>query len=130
MADNIRTFSDIDLNFNKHPITKDVTRKVDSNAIIASVKNLVQTNHYERSFRPTLGSNIRALLFEPLDTIIAMTLQKEIQVLINNYEPRVRIDDIQVLIDEEKQSYNVYLRFYVLNNIRPITVNLFLNRLR
>jgi hypothetical protein len=130
MAGITRTFSDLDLNFSKHPITKDVARKVDSNAIIASVKNLIQTNHYERPFRPTLGSNIRAMLFEPIDPITAINLQKEIEVLLNNYEPRVRIDDLQVTADETTQTYNVYLRFYVINNIRPITVNLFLNRLR
>ena len=130
MAGITRTFSDLDLNFGKHPITKDVARKIDSNAIIASVKNLIQTNHYERPFRPTLGSNIRAMLFEPIDPITAINLQKEIEVLLNNYEPRVRIDDLQVSADDATQTYNVYLRFYVINNIRPITVNLFLNRLR
>lgn len=126
----IRTFSDLDLNFTKHPVTKDVVRKTNDNAIISSLVNLISTNHYERPFRPTIGSNIKALLFEPLDNLTAISLKKEIELMINNYEPRVRIDELQVNANDEKQSYDVTLRFYVINSMRPITINLFLNRLR
>jgi phage baseplate assembly protein W len=118
------------LNFTKHPITKDVTKKIDSNAIIASVRNLVMTNHYEKPFAPTFGSNIRGMLFEPVSPITAVNLQKEIEVLLNNYEPRVKIDELLVSMNEDAQRYDVYLRFYIVNSIRPVTITLFLNRLR
>lgn len=125
-----RIFSDLDLDFGKHPITKDVIRKTKENAIISSVKNLIQTNRNERPFNPRLGSNINAMLFEPLDELTASILTTEIRTLITNYEPRVRIDNLQVIPDYDKNGFNVILKFSVINSLRPITVSVFLNRLR
>ena len=68
--DSARSFKDLDLNFNIHPIRKDVTKHLNEYAVVNAVKNLILTNHYERPFRPNVGSNIRRLLFEPVDAIM------------------------------------------------------------
>lgn len=125
-----RVFSDLDIDFTMHPITKDVSRKTKEYAIIQSVKNLIMTNYYERLFNPSLGSGIRAMLFEPIDGITASTLNKEISNLINNFEPRVKLDGLQVNANDQEQRYDISIRFYTLNSVKPIKVNLFLNRLR
>jgi hypothetical protein len=125
-----RVFSDLDIDFTMHPITKDVSRKTKEYAIIQSVKNLIMTNYYERPFNPSLGSGIRAMLFEPIDGITASTLNKEISNLINNFEPRVKLDGLQVNANDQEQRYDISIRFYTLNSVKPIKVNLFLNRLR
>ena len=57
-------YKDLDLNFMAHPITGDVTTKSDSEAVKRAVKNIVLTNYYERPFKPSLGGNIRGLLFD------------------------------------------------------------------
>jgi phage baseplate assembly protein W len=125
-----RVFSDLDIDFTMHPITKDVSRKTKEYAIIQSVKNLIMTNYYERPFNPSLGSGIRAMLFEPIDGITASTLNKEISNLIDNFEPRVKLDGLQVNANDQEQRYDISIRFYTLNSVKPIKVNLFLNRLR
>ena len=125
-----RTFSDLDLNFTKHPITKDVARKTGNNAIIGALRNLVFTNFYERPFNPKFGSNIRAMLFEPLDPLTGTILQKEIKILIENYEPRVSLRDIQVVADFDRNSYQVTITFFTVNSTAPLRTVLFLNRLR
>jgi phage baseplate assembly protein W len=130
MAAEERAFSDLDLNFTKHPITKDVARKTGYNAIIASLKNLINTNFYERPFNPKLGSNIRGLLFEPLDPLTGTVLQKELKILIDNYEPRVSVRDIQVVADYDRNAYQVTLTFFTVNSTEPLRTVLFLNRLR
>ena len=130
MAVEERTFSDLDLNFTKHPITKDVARKTGNNAIIGALKNLVLTNFYERPFNPKFGSNIRAMLFEPLDPITGSILQKEIKILIQNYEPRVSLRDVQVVADFDRNSYQVTITFFTVNSTAPLRAVLFLNRLR
>ena len=61
------TYKDLDLAFTAHPITGDVATKSDSDAVRRAVRNIVMTNYYERPFKPSLGGNIRGLLFE-LDT--------------------------------------------------------------
>ena len=130
MATEERTFSDLDLNFTKHPITKDVARKTGNNAIIGALRNLVFTNFYERPFNPKFGSNIRAMLFEPLDPLTGTILQKEIKILIENYEPRVSLRDIQVVADFDRNSYQVTITFFTVNSTAPLRTVLFLNRLR
>lgn len=130
MATEERTFSDLDLNFTKHPITKDVARKTGNNAIIGALKNLIFTNFYERPFNPKFGSNIRAMLFEPLDPLTGSILQKEIKILVQNYEPRVSLRDIQVVADFDRNSYQVTITFFTVNSTQPLRTVLFLNRLR
>jgi phage baseplate assembly protein W len=130
MAVEERTFSDLDLNFTKHPITKDVARKTGNNAIIGALKNLVYTNFYERPFNPKFGSNVRGMLFEPLDPLTGSILQKEIKILIENYEPRVSLRDIQVVADYDRNSYQVTITFFTVNSTQPLSTVLFLNRLR
>ena len=65
MARNTRTFTDLDLNFFAHPVTKDVTTKIDEQAIKSSVRNLILTSNYEKPFHPEIGSPLKSLLFEP-----------------------------------------------------------------
>lgn len=56
-------YSDLNLSFKPHPITGDITRKTDVDAVKQSIKNLISTNHYERPFKPSLGANLRGKLF-------------------------------------------------------------------
>jgi phage baseplate assembly protein W len=125
-----RIYSDLDLNFTKHPITKDVARKTKENAIIASVKNILYTNYNERPFNPSFGSNIKGILFEPVDNITAIDLDTEIRLALTNYEPRIKIDALQCNPDYDNNGYQIYLRFFLLNSIKPITISVFLERLR
>jgi phage baseplate assembly protein W len=125
-----RIFSDIDLTFAKHPVTKDVSKKVKDAAIIGALRNLLMTRFYERPFNPNLGSNINQLLFEPVDFVTASILSKEINTTISNFEPRVSIKEIIVTPNNEEQRYDVTLTFFIINSVKPITITLFLNRLR
>jgi phage baseplate assembly protein W len=80
-----RDYRDLDLSFNIHPVRKDVTKHVGDKAVINSIKNLVSTNLYERLFNPSLGGNIRRLLFENLDMVTAIRVEKDIYTTIQNY---------------------------------------------
>lgn len=125
-----RDYSDLDLNFIIHPVKKDINKNVGVQAVINSVKNLLLTGHYEKPFHPEIGSNIRKMLFEPLDAIVATNLQREIEETLNNYESRVRVRKIIVSPNYDKNGFNVYLEFNVLNRTEPITINFFLSRVR
>jgi len=125
-----KIYSDIDLTFKRVPGTNDVALRYDENAVIASVRNLLLTNFYERPFQPDVGSNLNHLLFEPATGITASILDMEIKNTIKNYEPRVAIDELQVTLNEDGNSFLVYLSFYVGNNSVPTAVNLILQRSR
>jgi phage baseplate assembly protein W len=126
----IRTFKDLDLNFNIHPVKKDINLHKGEFAIINSLKNLILTNYYERLFQPELGSNVRRLLFENVDNLMGARIEKEIEQTIINFEPRVQISKITAIPDADRNAYNVTLEFFVINNPNPITINFFLERIR
>jgi phage baseplate assembly protein W len=130
LIDSTRTFRDLDLNFEIHPVRKDINILKNEFAIINSVKNLVLTNFYERPFQPQLGSNVRRLLFENIDTLVASQLERSIEETILNFEPRVQISKITALPRPDENKYAVELEFFVINNPNPITINFFLERVR
>jgi phage baseplate assembly protein W len=98
--------------------------------VINSVKNLVSTNFYERPFRPELGSGVRSLLFENVDPIIAAQIERAIAEVINNYEPRVRILDLNATAYPDDNLYSMKMTFMIINNPNPITIDFFLERIR
>ena len=130
MANLTNLYSDIDLRFNKLPVTGDLALSYDDQSVIRSVRNLLSTNFYERPFQPDIGSNLNKLLFEPASPITASIIQQDIINTLTNYEPRVKIDVIKVTSDEDKNAFNVYLQFYIGNNTSPTAVNLLLQRSR
>jgi len=129
-TDIVREFKDLDLNFTIHPVKKDINRNLGAMAVINSVKNLILTNHYEKPFRPEIGSNVRRLLFENLDVVTATTIRNEIQRMIENYEPRVSIINLKVNADFDNNGFKVFMEFYIVNQTSPVTINFFLERIR
>lgn len=125
-----RQYKDLDLSFNIHPIRKDINKHVDEQAVINSIKNIILTNHYEKPFNPDFGSNIRAMLFENIDSIAAISLEREILQTIENFEPRVSVSKVTAIPDFENNGYNIKLEFYIINLTNPITIQFFLQRVR
>jgi len=130
MARNTRIFSDLDLNFTAHPVTGDITRRFDEDAIKQSVKNLLLTRNYERPFHSEIGSPIRQLLFDLPGPMFNVMLQRAVIDVINNFEPRVNIIDVRV--DDYSDANEVYitLEFKIVNTERPLTLDLALERTR
>jgi phage baseplate assembly protein W len=130
MARSTRLFSDIDLNFTAHPVTKDITRRYDENAIKASIKNLLLTRNYERPFHSEIGSPIRALMFELPGPMFDVMLQRAIVDVINNFEPRVEIIEVSVNDASDFNAVYITVEFKIVNTERPITLDLVLERTR
>jgi len=130
MANITNVYSDIDLTFSRQPITGDVSLVLDNRAVISSVKNLLQTNFYDRPWQPSLGSNVNALLFENITSLMETTIEQEIRNVINNFEPRVTIDKINVSANTQEDGYNITLQFFIGNNTQATQVSVFLERTR
>jgi phage baseplate assembly protein W len=129
-TDTVRDFRDLDLSFNIHPVKKDINKHVGVKAVINSIKNLVLTNHYEKPFQPEIGSNVRKLLFENIDELTSIALQREIAQVIANYEPRASVSKVYVFADYENNGFSVEVEFSVINQSDPITITFFLERIR
>jgi phage baseplate assembly protein W len=130
MAKLSKIYADLDLTFNRVPVTGDIAMRYDDQAVIASVRNLLLTNFYERPFQPNLGSNVDAILFEPATALTASILENEIRNVIQNYEPRVTINSLVVSLQFGGDGFLIDMDFFIGNNTSPTTVNLILQRSR
>ena len=101
-----------------------------SQAVIASVKNLLFTNLYERLFQHDVGSVLNALLFEPATSINATLVEKEIVRMINNYEPRATVQAINVTAKPDSNQFDVSILVLIGNQTTPTAINLILQRTR
>ena len=125
-----RIYKDLNLDFQKNTATSDIQKLTDAEAVKRSVRNLINTNHYERPFHPEIGSNLRAMLFENITPQITHVISKQIELLIKNYEPRCRLVQVNSQPMFDRNGYAVQISFYVVNYPEPVTVETFLERLR
>ena len=127
---NTRSWSDLDLDFNAHPVTKDVVIKTDVEAVKRSVRNLILTNRYERPFQPEIDGGVTRHLFQLSTPSTKLDIKTAIQVAIANFEPRVQLIDVFVGGDLDRNGFDVTINFRVINVPEPVTIELFLERLR
>lgn len=125
-----KIYSDIDLTFSRNPITGDISFSYDELAIIRSVRNLILTNFYERLMQPDVGSNVDHYLFELNTMISTSSLETEVSNVIKNYEPRARLLSVHAVLNDDQNSFNMEIKFFVGNNTTPTSVNIILQRSR
>jgi len=94
-----RSFKDISLSFEPHPVTKDLSILKNERAIIRSVRNIVETIPTERFFNPDFGSDVRSSLFGIVDFATVSIIEDQIKTCIDLYEPRV--ENVKVIVNPE-----------------------------
>jgi len=107
-------FLDLSASFQENPLTNDLIALKNENAIARSVRNLVLTIQGERPFQPVLGTGVSQLLFENMDRLTAAAIRSEIRTTIENFEPRVEINEILVEPDFEGNAFNVTLQYFII----------------
>lgn len=121
-------FVDIDLSFSKHPVSGDLTRKIDVNAIAASLKTLVMTKKYERPFHPELSCQVSDLLFENFTPDTGVVIKKTIEYVIANFEPRVQLVKVSVNPDPDSNNLTVDIMFKVIGFVDVYQTHFYLER--
>lgn len=114
-----RSFKDISLSFNPHPVTKDLQILKNENAIRRSVRNIVETIPTERFFNSSLGSDVRNSLFEFIDFGTASVIQNQIEIAIENFEPRVENLKVYVNPNPDQNSFDVTVVFDIIGQEIP-----------
>lgn len=125
-----RDYKDVSLAFLRNPVTFDVATVVNEEAVKRSLRLLLLTRTGETPFYPNFGSRLYTLLFEPVDNITTVLIQHEIADTITAFEPRVRIQSLTVTPTSDELGYDVELTFSLVNQLQPITLTLFLSRIR
>jgi hypothetical protein len=114
-----RSFKDISLSFEPHPITKDLQVLRNENAIRRAVRNVVETIPTEKFFNSTFGSRVRDSLFDFVDFGTASIIQSEIETAIANYEPRVEVANVEVNPNPDQNSFEVTIVFDIVGQEFP-----------
>jgi phage baseplate assembly protein W len=125
-----RDYIDLNLDFARNVVTNDVVKIEGVDAVKRSVKNLIQTNFYERPFHPEIGCGVRELLFENFTPVTGIFIQRKVEEVITNYEPRARISSVTVNEQPDRNGIDVTVYFYVMNMPNPVSVTTVLQRIR
>ena len=114
-----RSYKDISLSFDPHPITKDLPILKNANAIRRSVRNLVQTIPGERFFNPLLGSSVYESLFDLYDFGTSTLIEQEIITTLENFEPRVANVRVQIDPRPDQNNFDVTIFFDIVGQELP-----------
>ena len=109
-----RGFKDLSASFQTNPLSNDLIALKNESAIARSVRNLVLTIQGERPCQPVLGTGVNNLLFDNMDKLTASAIRSELRTTIENYEPRVEINEIIVEADFEKNAFDVTLQYFII----------------
>ena len=107
-------FKDLSASFQTNPLSNDLIALKNESAIARSVRNLVLTGQGERPFQPVLGTGVSRLLFENMEKLTASAIRSELRTTIENYEPRVEINEILVEPDFERNAFHVTLQYFII----------------
>ena len=130
LSTHTRGWSDLDLDFTAHPVTKDIVRKTNVEAVKRSVRNLIRTNKYEKHFHPEIDGGVTRHLFGLSTPHMKHDIELAVRNCLKNFESRVTVDDVRVSGDLDRNGFNVSIFFTVVNSPEPIEVGLFLERIR
>ncbi len=111
-----KQYTDLDLDFGRNSVTNDVNKLTDVEAVKRSVRNLINTSHFDRPFHPEIGSSVRAMLFEPMTPLTALNLQRKVQEVLINFEPRIKLVQIVSNPNIDSNSYDLRIYFYVIGS--------------
>ena len=127
----VKEYVDLDLFFGRKSSNSDIQDLTNVKSVKRSIRNLILTNHYEKPFHPEIGSGVRDILFENMTPVTSIILAKKIEDVILNFEPRARLVGVRAEPILDRNSYEVTIEFYVVNQpTELVDLSVMLERLR
>jgi len=123
-------YRDLNTKFKVHPTYGDIRPVRDIEAVKNSIRNILLTRRGERPFNPNFGCNLKAYLFEPADPITKAQMEYEIRYSIGEQEPRVKILNLDIQDDPDRNAYYITIQVLIVNNQETADVDVYLERLR
>ena len=101
-------FSDVNLRAGNSP--EELVKN--EHTINQNIGAIFETPVGSKWYRPRIGSGVNKYLFDPIDTITANRIRREMeQALYSNGETRIEFGTIEVLPDVENQQYFVNIPY-------------------
>lgn len=124
----MKEYVDIDMSFNRHPVTGDVVKKVGVRAVQQSVRNIVMTSLTEWETMPEMGAGVYRTLGENTNPTIQVDVKNKIEDALTQYEPRAEVDTVTVSLSSDYHQLQISIVFYVTNYPDPVTETIFMKR--
>ena len=112
-------YKDLSMSFKSNPLTDDLIGLKNESAIARSIRNLVFTQKGEKFFDPDFGSEVSASLFENIDEVTAITIQDDIDYMINTHEPRVDVINVEALPNYDNNQFDVVIVYSIKGSDNP-----------
>lgn len=114
-----RFFKDIDLSFEPNPVTNDLSVIINERAINRAIRNLVETIPTERFFDSDIGSDVRSQLFELSDVSTILTIEDQVENVIELFEPRVTDLEVNVESVFDENTFEVTVTYTIIGQPVP-----------
>ena len=112
-------YKDLSMSFKSNPLTDDLIGLKNESAIARSIRNLVFTQKGEKFFDPNFGSEASAALFENIDEVTAITIQDDIEYMINTHEPRVDVINVEIIPNYDNNQMDALIVYSIKGSDTP-----------
>ena len=116
-------YSDFHKDLTLNPVSGDIARRINEDAIKESIKNLILTDRGERLFQPLVGSDIRKMLFENITPEVVLLIKEMVTDTLETYEPRCSLVGVDVLSSIDGNEISIIIVYNTINSPDPITLN-------
>lgn len=123
-------YSDFSMVFEPHPVTGDILKLKNEDAVKRSIRNIVLTGFYEMPFMPNFGSGVKQQLFENITVATRHQLISNIEDAIRNNEKRAKLLNVGLKLNNDRNGFDVTIEFEVIGIDIPVNINLFIERVR
>ena len=128
MSISTRTYKDLAFSMFSNPMNGDIGKSTGATAVKRTIVGILKTNFNERVFQPEFGSNIRALLFEPMNPITEQRMKTEVEEAVKRHEPSAQVIGVTVEAQEEQNRYMVKILFNLSSEAEPQELETYFER--
>jgi len=128
MAISTRTYKDLAFSMFANPMNGDIGKSTGATAVKKAITGILKTNYNERVFQPEFGSNIRALLFEPMNPVTEQRMKTEVEEAVKRHEPRAKVIGVTVRAQEDQNRYEVRVLFNLSSESEPQELETYFER--
>jgi phage baseplate assembly protein W len=130
MIEKIVNSSDLDINFDKNPLSGDVAVRTGEEAIRRALKNLMLLKRGEKPFHPEISSGIQDMLFELIDPVTVIEAKAKISDMIRRYEPRIDRAIVSMADVIDRNEVRITINFTIKNVQQVFSTTIAMKRLR
>lgn len=119
-AEQMDFYSDIPADFRRDEKNNDLGVVKNISAVQQSMVGIISTKKGSRPFNPNFGCDIHGSLFENMTDASMFTIEKSISSAIQQFEPRVRLQNVAITPNYDQNEYIVTIYYQLITDLNYI----------